>query len=182
MIARASQNNVHVSPRKAKLVCDLIRNKPVKEALNLLEYTNKKSAIYLKKLLNQAISNAINTKGMSGEKLYVYTVVANQGIKLKRTMPRAKGSADVIRKRHTNFVLTVSDDELERAKELAAIKAKIKKRADNNRKNKENKQGEVIKKTKPVVATRKVSQKVTKETKTTVPKKSPAKKSGGEKK
>ncbi len=133
MQAKASQANIHVSPRKAKLVCDLIKNKPVTEALTILENTHKKTAVFLKKLLHQAIANATNNHAMQADKLYVYTVVANQGSTLKRTMPRAKGSADLIRKRHTHLKIVLSDDQNERKKEIDAIKKRIKKRATNNK-------------------------------------------------
>ncbi|RXY96851.1 50S ribosomal protein L22 [Malacoplasma penetrans] len=133
MQARAIQKNIHVSPRKAKLVCDLIRNKPVTNALSILENTNKKTAVFLKKLLHQAIANATNNHAMQADKLYVYHVVANQGSTLKRTSPRAKGSADLIRKRHTHLEIVLSDDVNERNKEIQAIKDRIKKRAANNK-------------------------------------------------
>lgn len=131
--ARAIQRQIHLSPRKAKLVCDLIRNKPVQEALSILEHTPKKAATYLKKLLDQAISNAVNNHALKADKLYVYKVVANQGQTLKRTSPRAKGSADLIRKRHTHLEVVVSDDPNERQKELKLIKERIQKRAKNNK-------------------------------------------------
>lgn len=131
--ARAIQRNIHISSRKAKLVCDLIRNKPVQEALTILEHTNKKAAYYLKKLLDQAISNAVNNHALNASKLYVYKVVANQGPTLKRTSPRAKGSADLIRKRHSHLEIVVSDNPQERELELQKIKDRIKKRAENNK-------------------------------------------------
>lgn len=133
MQAKASQRNINVSPRKAKLVCDLIRNKPVTEALTILEHTNKKTAPILKKLLHGAIANATNNNAMQADKLYVYTVVANQGATSKRTSPRAKGSADLIRKRHTHLEIVVSDDVDERKKEIQLIKDLKKKRALNNK-------------------------------------------------
>ncbi len=131
--ARALQKNIHISSRKAKLVCDLIRNKPVQEALIILENTNKKAAYFLKKLLHQAISNAVNNHALNAEKLYVYKVVANQGPTLKRTSPRAKGSADLIRKRYSHLLIVVSDDANEKEKEIKAIKDRMKKRALNNK-------------------------------------------------
>lgn len=131
--ARAIQRQIHLSPRKAKLVCDLIRNKPVNEALSILEHTPQKAATYLKKLLDQAISNAINNHALKADKLYVYKVVANQGQTLKRTSPRAKGSADLIRKRHTHLEVVVSDDPNAREKEIKAIKDRIKNRALKNK-------------------------------------------------
>lgn len=133
MKAKAIQKNIHLSPRKARLVCDLIRNKKVTEALSILEFTNKKAALIVNKLLNQAIANATNNHAMIADKLYIYSIVANQGPTLKRTSPRAKGSADLIRKRHCHIEIILSDDTDERKKDLAAIKDKIAKRAKNNK-------------------------------------------------
>lgn len=133
MKARAIQKNIHLSPRKAKLVCDLIRNKKVTDALIILEHTNKKAAPIISKLLNSAIANATNNHAMNAEKLYVYHIVANQGSTLKRTSPRAKGSADLIRKRHTHIEIIVSDDENERKNDLNKIKELKAKRALNNK-------------------------------------------------
>lgn len=131
--ARAIQRHIHISSRKAKLVCDLIRNKPVQEALSILENTRKKSAFIIKKILDQAISNAVNNHALNAEKLYVYKIVANQGPTLKRTFPRAKGSADLIRKRHSHIEIVVSDNPNEKEKELKKIKDRMKKRAENNK-------------------------------------------------
>lgn len=137
MKTTAIVRSVHVSSRKAKLVVDLIRGKKVAEALRILETTNKKSAIILKKLLNSAIANATNNHSMNGQLLYVYEVFANEGPTMKRIMQRAKGSADTIFKRTTHFKITLSDDINERERDLQLIKDKIKKRALGNKKNRE---------------------------------------------
>lgn len=110
MIAKAHQNNVRVSAKKAKLVCDLVRHKSVADAFKILQLTPQKSAKLLFKLLSSAVANAVNNHGMDGEKLYVFHVVANQGRTYKKVMPRAKGRSDLMRKRTTNFVVQVSDD------------------------------------------------------------------------
>lgn len=133
MKARAIQRDIHLSPRKAKLVCDLIRGKKVNDALTVLEYTNKKAAPIIRKLLQSAIANATNNHAMDGMKLYVYHIVANKGRTLKRTNPRAKGSADLIRKRHTHIEIIVSDDLNERQNDLNKIKELKSKRAQNNK-------------------------------------------------
>ncbi|MEG0124379.1 MAG: uL22 family ribosomal protein, partial [Malacoplasma sp.] len=67
MKATSTQRNIHVSSRKAVLVCDLIRNKSVVEALKILDYTNKKIAPIIRKLLNQCIANATNNHAMNAE-------------------------------------------------------------------------------------------------------------------
>jgi ribosomal protein L22 len=110
MKTRALQKNIHIAARKANLVCALIRHKKVNEALVILDHTEKKVARIMKKILNSAIANATNNHNMSGEKLYVYQAIANQGTTIKRSLPRAKGSAHMLRKRHTHITIVLSDD------------------------------------------------------------------------
>lgn len=125
MTNKVIQRNIHISHRKASLVIDLVRNKPVHEAIRILSNTPKKFAPIVLKLLNSAISNVQhNSKDMDPSKLYIYKIVANQGPTMKRTLPRAKGSADQLFKRTTHLEIVLSDDVNEREKELAAIKAK----------------------------------------------------------
>ncbi|WP_443080791.1 50S ribosomal protein L22 [Ureaplasma sp. ES3154-GEN] len=129
MTTQVKQNNIRISARKAKLVIDLVRNKPVNEALRILNNTNKKFAPIVAKLLKSAIANVEhNSKDMDPTKLYVYKIVANQGPTLKRMLPRAKGSADRINKRTTHLVITLSDDRNENALEQQAIKDRLAKR------------------------------------------------------
>lgn len=133
MIAKARQEYIDSSVQKAKLVVDLIRNKPVVDALNILKNTNKKMAAVVEKLLNQAISNATNNHAMDGSKLYVYTIVANQAPTLKRTNPRARGSADLKKKRRCHIYIELSDDPNERTNAIKKQKEISKKRATNNK-------------------------------------------------
>ncbi|MDR1235116.1 MAG: 50S ribosomal protein L22 [Mycoplasmataceae bacterium] len=114
MKAYAIQRNVHISARKANLICDLIRYKKVNEALVILDNAEKKTAGIIKKLLNSAVANATNNHQMVGEKLYIYVVTANQGSTIKRSLPRAKGSANMIRKRHSHLQIILSDDPKQR--------------------------------------------------------------------
>lgn len=133
MIATAKQNRVRISPQKARLVCQLIANKSIADAQTILVNTDKKGARILLKLLQSVISNATNNHAMQADKLYVFSAVANQGPVIKRTLPRAKGSADVIRKRSTNFVLCLSDDRNERKLIVNEIKAKVMKRTQGQK-------------------------------------------------
>lgn len=125
MKTSAKIENVHVSPRKAGLVCALIRGKKVSQALVILQHCPQKTAKVLLKLLSSAIANATNNHNMNGDKLYVYSCVANCGTTMKRAMPRAKGSSNMIRKRHAHLVVVLSDNPSEKQMELKAIKAKI---------------------------------------------------------
>ncbi len=133
MKATAIQRYIHISSQKAKLVVDLIRNKSVTDSLIILENTNKKAAPIVKKLLIQAIANATNNHAMDGSKLYIYKIVANQAPTLKRTNPRARGSADLLKKRYSHIEITLSDDSEEMKKDLKKIKDLKTKRAQANK-------------------------------------------------
>ena len=84
MEARAKLSYARISPRKVKIVLDLIRNKPVGTALGILKNTPKAASELLEKLLDSAIANATNNHEMDAEKLYVAECYANQGPTLKR--------------------------------------------------------------------------------------------------
>ncbi|MDE7433836.1 MAG: 50S ribosomal protein L22 [Mycoplasmoidaceae bacterium] len=129
MKSYAIQRNIRISSSKAKLVCDLIRGKKVKQALVILDNTNKKIAPIIKKLLNSAIANATNNKGFSSvDNLYIYSIVANQGPTMKRALPRAKGSSNMIRKRTSHIEIVLSDDPKQKQKDLLEVKTKLAKK------------------------------------------------------
>jgi len=98
-----------ISSRKVKIVLDLIKGKGIDEAYGILRYTPKASSDILYKLLKSAESNATNNNGLDRDNLYVAEAFANQGPTLKRIMPRAKGSADRIRKRTSHITLVVKE-------------------------------------------------------------------------
>ena len=105
--ARAIAKNVRVTPRKARLVIDLVRGKDVKEALGLLTNLNKAAAVPVAKLIKSAAANATNNFGMDADKLYVATIYANDGLRMKRYMPRAKGSASGLVRRCSHLTVIV---------------------------------------------------------------------------
>ncbi len=109
--ASATLRYARISPRKVKLVIDLIRNKPVGTAVGILNNTPKAASELLIKLLNSAIANAENNFGLSADKLYVSEAYANEGPTLKRIQPRAQGRAFRIRKRTSHITLVVSEKE-----------------------------------------------------------------------
>lgn len=100
---------VRLTPRKARLVADLVRNKPALEALDLLRFTDKKAAHYIEKTLKSAIANAVNNNGMNEEKLYISKIMVDEGPVLKRIQPRAMGRADVIRKKLSHITIMVEE-------------------------------------------------------------------------
>ena len=107
--AKAEVNYVRISPRKVKVVIDLIRNKPVGDALAILKHTPKAASEIVEKLLLSAMANAENNHGMSTDKLYVAEIYANQGPTLKRIRPAAKGSAVRIRKRTSHITIVLKE-------------------------------------------------------------------------
>ena len=108
MEARAEHKFARISPRKVKIVVDLIRGKQVDQALAILAYTPKSAAPVVEKLLNSAIANAENNLEMDRSSLYVAEAYANQGPTLKRYWARSHGRADMIKK-HTSHITIVLD-------------------------------------------------------------------------
>ncbi|MDD3303483.1 MAG: 50S ribosomal protein L22 [Clostridia bacterium] len=108
-IARAELRHARISARKVKIVIDLIRGKKVKESIAILKYTNKAAAPMVEKLVKSAMANAVNNNHMDETKLYISEIYANQGPTMKRIMPRAKGSANRIRKRTSHIIVVVKE-------------------------------------------------------------------------
>ena len=105
--ARAIAKNVRVTPRKVRLVIDLVRGKDVKEALGILANVNKAASVPVSKLIKSASANATNNFGMDADKLYIATIYANDGLRMKRYMPRAKGSASGLVRRCSHITVVV---------------------------------------------------------------------------
>lgn len=112
MEAQAAHRYVRVAPRKARLVADLVRGKPVGDAIGVLQQVPKKAARILVKALKAVVANAENTQRVDVDRLYVKRIAVDGGPTMKRYLPRAHGRATTIRKRTTH--LTVVVDELER--------------------------------------------------------------------
>ena len=109
--AHASALNVKTTPRKVRLVIDLVRGKSVKEAYSILENLNRAASLPVLKVIKSAASNATNNYNMDEDSLYVKTIFANDGLKIKRYLPRAKGSASDLIKRNCNLYVTVAEKE-----------------------------------------------------------------------
>jgi large subunit ribosomal protein L22 len=92
-------------------VADLIRNKNVMEAQNILAFSKKRAARMLSKVLNAAIANAVDKEGkVETDRLFINKIFVDEGVTLKRYRARAHGRADVIRKRTCHITLSVSDE------------------------------------------------------------------------
>ena len=109
MEAKAYLKYARISPRKVKIVLDLIRGKDAAVAMGILKNTPKAVSEYLIKLLNSAIANADHNFGMDVSKLYVSECFVCPGPTLKRIMPRAQGRADRILKRTSHVTLVLKE-------------------------------------------------------------------------
>lgn len=110
MEARAQARYVRVSPRKARLVIDLIRGKDVLRAREILRFSERNISEVIEKCLNSAVANA-ERDGVKAESLFVKTTFADEGPTMKRFRPRAKGSASRIRKRTSHITVIVATRE-----------------------------------------------------------------------
>lgn len=107
--AKAISRAVGVTPRKMRLVADLVRGKSVSEAVALLHNVNKAATTPLRKTIESAAANAVNNHGFNEESLYISELQINDSIKIKRFRPRAKGSAAGIIKRTSTIVVKVKE-------------------------------------------------------------------------
>ncbi len=111
MEAKAIARYVRVSPRKARMVVDLIRGKNVESAREILHFSERAVAEVVEKVLNSAVANAEHNHNMSTRNLVVKATYVDEGPTLKRIRPRAKGSASRIRKRSSHITVIVAPRE-----------------------------------------------------------------------
>lgn len=107
--AQAIAYGIRITPRKVRLVIDLVRGKSVKEALGILNNVNKSASSDVIKLIKSAAANAVNNHEMIEANLYVAEIYANDGPRLKRFLPRAKGSASAILKRTSHLTCIIKE-------------------------------------------------------------------------
>src|SRR5581483_7320196 len=105
---RAVLRHAHLSAYKVREVIDLIRDKPVHEAADLLRFVERDAGAVVGKLLQSAVANAANNDGLDPEELYVSACFADEGPTAKRWRPRARGRATRIRKRTCHITVIVS--------------------------------------------------------------------------
>jgi large subunit ribosomal protein L22 len=115
MEAIAKLRTVRVSARKARLVADLVRGRDVSEALEILQFTRKKTAPLIKTLVESAVANAEFKASQGTDKLDIDGLVIKQifvdeGPTLRRFRPRARGMATRIRKRTSHITVVVGQD------------------------------------------------------------------------
>jgi large subunit ribosomal protein L22 len=109
METRSIVRGVRLSADKGRLVADLVRGRPVDQALNILSFTQKKAAGIIKKALESAIANAEHNDGADIDELKVKTIFVEQGTSLKRFSARAKGRGNSIMKPTCHIYVTVGN-------------------------------------------------------------------------
>lgn len=105
----AKHKNVPMSAQKARLVADQIRGLPVAKAIDILKFSTKKAAHFVKKVLDSAIANAEHNEGADIDALKVFKVYVDEAFRLKRWHARAKGRGNRILKRTCHINIIVSD-------------------------------------------------------------------------
>lgn len=111
MEIKVQLNNLRVAPRKTRLVADLIRNKELAQARALLNFTVKRAAGPILKLLNSAADSAAKNFKMRENDLYVSKITVDEGPKMKRFHPMSRGRAYPIIKRTSKIILVLSEKE-----------------------------------------------------------------------
>ena len=109
MEAKAIAKSLRISPIKARLVIDLIRGKEVKEALNILNNTNKKTSKFVIKVVNSAVANATNNFNMDANKLFIKEARVDAGPVMKRHMFDSRSHIGRKDRRTSHIVITVAE-------------------------------------------------------------------------
>lgn len=111
MPATAKLSMFRSTPRKTRLVADLIRGKNVADAEAILKFTDRRTSKPILKLLQSAKANAVNNHDMFEDTLFVSKIMVNEGPRIKRYLPRARGRADMLMKRTCHIELTLDERE-----------------------------------------------------------------------
>jgi large subunit ribosomal protein L22 len=117
----AELKNYRQSPKKVRMVADVIRGKRLVEALDMLTFVDRRAAEPIQKLLKSAFANASHNHGLNKiEDLYIKEIRVDDGITFHRMMPRARGSGAPIKKRssHIKIVLDVKAAPVKKAKKI----------------------------------------------------------------
>lgn len=109
METTARARYVRIAPRKVRLVMDMVRGKPVGEALSTLGITRKAASPVVAKVIRSAVANAENNQGLDAETLVIKKAFVDEGPTMKRWMPRAMGRATQIRKRTSHITVVLAE-------------------------------------------------------------------------
>ena len=109
MEVKARARFIRTSPRKARMVTELVKGKGVEEALNILAFTKKAPAKIITKLLKSAVANADQMKNIDLDTLFIKQITVDQGPTMKRYRPRAMGRATIIRRRMSHITVVLEE-------------------------------------------------------------------------
>ena len=121
---KASAKYVHMSAWKVRVVLDLIRDLPVRQADEVLQFTDREAAVAVRKVLASAVANAVNNDQQDADELYVKACFADEGPTMKRFTPRARGRAGAIKKRSCHITIVVARLDDRRLEVVQAREAK----------------------------------------------------------
>lgn len=111
MNVTSKAKNIGIPSRKVKLIVDMVRGKPVEEALTILKYTPNRAAKAVAKTIKTAAADAENNFEMSPSKLKIVEIHANEGETIKRHRPQSRGRVSPILRRSTHIIVSVSEEE-----------------------------------------------------------------------
>ena len=109
MQANATLRFLRIAPRKVRLVADMIRGKPVQDAINALRFTRKSASLPLRKLIESAVANAENNHGLDIDRLWVQEIRVDEGPTLKRYRPCARGRAFSVHKKTSHVSVMLAE-------------------------------------------------------------------------
>lgn len=122
MQVTAQLNYLRIAPRKVRGVAKIIKGLPVEEAKSQLDYLLKKPARPLRKLLDSVISNAVNNHGLQKDYLYIREITVDEGMKLKRFMPKGFGRTAPIQKKTSRIKVVLDELPEEKRKMIKSVK------------------------------------------------------------
>ncbi len=111
MEVKAICKNARISAKKMRDVASAVRGMPVAKAIDVLSYSPKKGAYLINKTIKSAVANAENNNGLAADELVLKSVRVDEGVTYRRTMQRARGSANIIRKRTAHITVILSNNE-----------------------------------------------------------------------
>jgi large subunit ribosomal protein L22 len=112
MEVRAYARNATIAPKKAQLILNEIRGKRVDEAMSLLRFMPTPHARIVAKAVRSAVANAENNYNLQPRSLRISKAYVGAGITMRRLLPRARGRADIMRRRRSNITIVVQEEEL----------------------------------------------------------------------
>lgn len=123
MLIKAQQKLANTTPRKLRLVADMVRRLPITAAQERLKFTPTRTALVLLAVLNQAVANATNNHKLAPESLRIKAIDVDEGRKYKRWQAVSRGRAHGITKRTTHIRVVLEGEPVERAKQKYGTKS-----------------------------------------------------------